>query len=344
MNDQDSLKPFLARVANGDSLDVAQATAAFEVMISGAATPAQIGAFLMGLRVRGETVDEITGGALAMRSRARTIEAPPEAMDIVGTGGDLEGTFNVSTAAALVVAACGVPVAKHGNRAISSRCGSADVLAALGVNLDAGDEGIRRALWEAGICFMFAPRHHGAMRNVAGPRREIGVRTVFNILGPLANPAGVTRMLVGVYDPDWLTPIATVLGNLGVDRAWVVHGEDGIDEITTAGTTLVAELDAGEVRRFSIAPEDAGLARAKPADLLGGEAETNARAINDLLSGETGPFRDIVILNASAALIVAGKVRSLAEGVARSAEAIDGGAAREKLKRLVHLSNRDDGE
>ena len=333
------MKQLIGLVARGERLSIEQARAAFDIMMSGDATPAQIGAFLVGLRVRGETVDEITGGALTMRAKALPIDAPDDAIDVVGTGGDAYGTYNISTATALVVAGCGVPVAKHGNRAFSSRSGSADVLAALGVKLDADITLVQRALGDAGICFMMAPRHHGAMRNVAGPRVELGTRTIFNLLGPISNPAGVKRLLLGVFAREWVEPIAQVLGKLGVDRAWVVHGADGMDELTTTGPTYVAELADGAIRTIEVSPEDAGLARARLDNLLGGDAAGNAAAIRAVLAGEPGPFRDIVLYNTAAALIVADRAEDLKTGVTRAVESIDSGAAQAKLDSLVRISN-----
>jgi anthranilate phosphoribosyltransferase len=338
-DDINDFKSLVARVAAGDRLGVESARAAFNIMMSGDATPAQMGGFLMALRVRGETVDEITGGAQAMRRKAVPIEAPEDAIDVVGTGGDASGTFNISTASALVVAACGVPVAKHGNRAMSSKCGSADVLAALGVNLDADMALVARALKEAGICFMLAPRHHGAMRHVAGTRVELGIRTIFNLLGPISNPAGVKRQLLGVFAEQWVEPLAQVLMKLGSERVWVVHGLDGLDELTTTGPSLVAELREGAVRTFEVSPEDAGLPLAKPEDLKGADAETNLRMLLALLDGEAGPIRDIVLFNSAAALVVADKADSLEAGVALAAAAIDSGQARETCGRLIEISN-----
>ena len=335
----DRMKALLGRVASGEPLTRDEARSAFEIMMSGDATPAQVGGFLMGLRVRGETVDELTGGAQALRERMLKVRAPDDAIDTCGTGGDASGTFNVSTAAAIVVAACGVPVAKHGNRALSSRAGSADILTALGVNIDADVALVERAIRGAGIGFMMAPRHHGAMRHVAGARVELGTRTIFNLLGPLANPAGARRQLMGVFAPEWLEPIAHVLARLGAERAWVVHGADGLDELSTTGPSQVAELRDGTVRTFQVAPEDAGLPRARVDDLKGGDATTNADALRALLDGVRGPYRDIVLLNSAAALIVAGKADDLAAGVARAAEAIDGGAAKAALGGLVAISN-----
>jgi anthranilate phosphoribosyltransferase len=333
------MKALLALVAGGERLSLDQARSAFEIMMSGDATPAQVGGFLIGLRVRGETVDELTGGAEALRERMVEVQAPADAIDTCGTGGDASGTFNVSTAAALVVAACGVPVAKHGNRALSSRAGSADILAALGVNIDVEPSRVERAIREAGIGFMMAPRHHGAMRHVAGARVELGTRTIFNLLGPLANPAGAKRQLLGVFAHDWIEPLAQVLGQLGSERAWVVHGSDGLDELTTTGPSHVAELRAGRVTTFEVTPEEAGLPRARLEDLRGADATTNADALRALLDGVRGPYRDIVLLNSAAALVIADRASDLAAGVARAVEAIDGGAAKAALARLVAISS-----
>jgi anthranilate phosphoribosyltransferase len=332
------MKELIGRVAAGRTLSLDEARDAFDIMMSGDATPAQVGGFLMALRVRGETVDELTGGALAMRERMVKVKAPADAIDTCGTGGDASGTYNVSTAAALVVAACGVPVAKHGNRALSSRAGSADVLAALGVDTDAEVGHVEQAIAGAGIGFMMAPRHHGAMRHVAGVRVELGTRTIFNLLGPLANPASARRQLLGVFAKNWVEPLAHVLGQLGSDRAWVVHGSDGLDEITTTGPSQVAELQGGTVRCFEVTPEQAGLPRGRPEDLRGADAETNAQAIRALLTGAPGPFRDIVLLNAAAALVVAGRADDLRAGVAQAAQAIDSGAADAVLGRLVAIT------
>ena len=338
--DMTDMKALLAKVAAGGRLTEAQAETAFDIMMSGDATPSQMGAFLMALRVRGETVEEITGAARTMRAKARPVKAPEGAIDTVGTGGDGVGTFNVSTATALVVAGCGVPVAKHGNRAFSSKSGSADVLAALGVNLDAEPAVLEDALNEAKICFMMAPRHHGAMRHVAGTRVELGTRTIFNILGPISNPAGVRRQLVGVFAKDWLSPIAQVLGKLGSERAWVVHGSDGLDEITLTGPTRVAELLDGKVRTFEVAPEDAGLPRRSLDELKGGDAEVNAEAMRALLDGAPGPIRDFVLINSAAALVVAGRAKGLRSGADMAATAIDSGRAKAALSLLVQISNR----
>jgi anthranilate phosphoribosyltransferase len=332
-------KTLLAHVATGAPLNLAQARQAFEIMMSGDATPAQIGGFLMALRVRGETVDEITAAASVMREKVLRVDAPMNAIDTCGTGGDASGTFNISTAAAFVVAACGVPVAKHGNRALSSKTGSAEVLIALGVNIETSPELVSECVRKAGLGFMMAPRHHGAMKHVGPTRVELGTRTIFNLLGPLSNPAGTKRQLIGVFAKQWVEPLAQVLGNLGAERAWVVHGSDGLDELTTTGPSYVAALENGQVRSFDIHPADAGLDLAQPVDLLGGDSEANANAIRDLLAGHKGAYRDIVLLNAAAALIVAGKAADLKAGAALGADAIDSGKAVKVLERLIAISN-----
>ena len=336
------LRPLLAEVATGRPLTESEAEAAFDIIMSGNATPSQMGAFLMALRVRGESVDEITGAARVMRAKALTIDAPPGTIDTVGTGGDGSGSFNISTASALVVAGCGVPVAKHGNRAFSSKSGSADVLTALGVNIDADMAIVRRCLWEIGICFMMAPRHHSAMRHVGPTRVELGTRTIFNLLGPLSNPAGARRLLVGVFAPQWVRPMAEVLGRLGAERAWVVHGS-GIDELTTAGVTKVAEFTNGKVIEFDVVPEEAGVKPARIEDLKGGEPAHNAALMRELLGGAHGPLRDIVLLNSAAALVVAGRADNLRDGAELAARAIDSGTARQVLARLVAMTNEGAG-
>ena len=333
------MKDLLGRVATGHPLSEAEAESAFDMIMSGNATPAQIGGFLMALRVRGETVAEITGAARAMRAKALTVQAPPGAVDTCGTGGDASGTYNVSTAAALVVASCGVPVAKHGNRALSSRSGSADVLKALGLNLEAESERVELCMREANIGFLMAPRHHSAMRHVAGPRVELGTRTVFNLLGPLSNPAGTRRQVVGVFGSQWVRPLAEVLGRLGCEHAWVVHGSDGLDELTVTGASDIAEYKDGAVRTFTIEPQDYGLGRWTPADLKGGDAEQNAAAIRRLLDGEPGAFRDIVLLNAGAALYCAGVADTLEEGVMVAQDAQASKLPLEKLKELAHFTS-----
>ncbi|HZS83737.1 MAG TPA: anthranilate phosphoribosyltransferase [Stellaceae bacterium] len=337
-SDMGELKALLGRVAAGERLSEAEAETAFDAMMSGNATPAQMGAFLMGLRVRGETVEEITGAARALRAKALKIEAPPGAMDTCGTGGDGSGTFNISTATALVLAGAGVPVAKHGNRNLSSQCGSADVLAALGVNIDADMALVTRSLWEARIGFLMAPRHHSAMRHVGPTRVELGTRTIFNLLGPLSNPAEVRRQLVGVFAPQWVRPMAEVLGKLGSERAWVFHGS-GLDELTTTGPSQVAELKDGTVRSFEVTPEEFGLKRVALADLKGGNAAENAEMMRALLAGAKGPLRDVVLFSSAAALVIAEKARDLREGMARAAEVIDRGRAAEALAKLVAITN-----
>ena len=331
-------KTLLARLAAGERLSETDSAAAFDAMMSGDATPSQMGAFLMALRMRGETVEEITGAARTMRAKALPIDAPKGAIDTVGTGGDNAGTFNISTAAALVVAGAGVPVAKHGNRNFSSKSGSADILAALGVNLDAGVGAVQRAMHEAGIGFLMAPKYHSATRHVGPTRAELGTRTIFNLLGPISNPAGAKRQLVGVFAPAWVRPIAEVLGKLGSERAWVVHG-DGLDELTTTGVSFVAELKDGKVEAFEVTPEDAGLKRTSLAALKGGEPAENAAKLHALLEGEEGALRDIVLLNAAAALIIAGKAPDLRAGVALAAKAIQSGAAKTALDKLVAITN-----
>ncbi len=307
-------------------------------MMSGDATPSQMGALLMGLRVRGETVDEITGAVTTMRSKMLPVSAPADAVDIVGTGGDGSGSVNVSTCASFVVAGCGVTVAKHGNRALSSKSGAADVLAALGVKIDITPEQVGRCVNEAGIGFMFAPTHHPAMKNVGPTRVELATRTIFNLLGPLSNPAGVKRQMIGVFSRQWVQPLAQVLKNLGAEAVWVVHGSDGLDEITLSGTTAVAQLKNGEITSFEISPEDAGLPRA-PADALkGGDAQANAVALRAVLEGMPGPYRDVALLNAAATLVVAGKAKDLKEGVALGTQSIDSGAAEARLKKLIAVS------
>jgi anthranilate phosphoribosyltransferase len=332
------LRPLLGKVAAGRALTESEAEAAFEIIMSGNATPSQMGAFLMALRVRGETVDEITGAARIMRAKALAIDAPPGTIDTVGTGGDASGTFNISTASALVVAGCGVPVAKHGNRAFSSKSGAADVLTALGVNIECDMALVRQCLWEIGVCFLMAPRHHSAMRHVGPTRVELATRTIFNLLGPLSNPAGTRRQLVGVFAPEWVRPMAEVLGRLGADHAWVVHGS-GIDEITTAGTTNVAEYKGGKVLEFEITPDEAGVKPATLDQLRGGEPAHNAALMRDLLGGSRGPIRDIVLLNSAASLVVAGKVDNLRDGAVMTAMSIDSGAARQVLDKLVAMTN-----
>jgi anthranilate phosphoribosyltransferase len=337
--DPADLKALLAHVAQGRSLSESEAEAAFDIIMSGDATPSQMGAFLMALRVRGETVDEITGAVSAMRSKMLRVTAPAEAIDVVGTGGDGSGSVNVSTCASFIVAGAGVPVAKHGNRALSSRSGAADVLSSLGVKIDLKPEQVGRCVHEAGIGFMFAPAHHPAMKNVGPTRTELATRTIFNLLGPLSNPAGVKRQMVGVFSRQWVQPLAQVLKNLGAEAVWVVHGSDGLDEITLTGPTSVAALENGHIRTFEVTPEEAGLPRVGGEALKGGDADANAIALQSVLDGKPSPFRDVALLNAAAALIVAGRAKTLKEGVVIGTKSLDSGAAAARLKHLIAVSN-----
>ena len=333
------LKPYIAKVAEGRALSRSEAEAAFALLMSGEATPSQIGGFLMALRVRGETVDEMAGAVAVMRANMLKVAAPAEAIDIVGTGGDHAGTLNVSTCAAFVLAGCGMTVAKHGNRALSSRSGAADVLAALGIDVEIKPQRLSEVLAEAGLCFMFAPAHHAAMRFVGPSRVELGTRTIFNLLGPMTNPAGVSRLLVGSFSPHWLVPMAETLRALGTEAAWVVHG-DGLDEMTVCGPTKVAALKNGEIETFTVEPEPLGLKCWPLADIKGGDAQTNAAALRAVLDGQRGAYREIVLLNAAGALVMAGKADDLEAGIVRASEAIDSGKARAALERLVAVTQR----
>lgn len=333
------IKPFIAKAAAGETYSTDEARQVFDIMMAGEATPTQIGAILMALRVRGETIDEIAGAVSAMRGRMTPVDAPEGAIDIVGTGGDASGTYNISTCSALVTAGAGVPVAKHGNRALSSKSGAADVLSALGIDLDIDAAKIGTCIREAGIGFMFAPNHHSAMRHVGPSRVEMGTRTIFNLLGPLCNPASVKHYMLGVFAKEWVEPLAKVLGNLGAGSAWVVHGSDGLDEITTTGPTHVAELKGNKVKTFEVSPSDFGLQTANPAMLKGGSGEDNAVALKAVLRGEPGAYRDIVLANSAAALVVAGKAETIGDAVALAAESIDSGKALATLDRLVSVSN-----
>ena len=341
-NDNQALKPFISRALDS-ALTQAEAEEAFDIIMSGGATASQIGGFLMILRLRGESIEEITGAATIMRAKATKVNPPEGAIDIVGTGGDGRGTLNISTAAALVTASLGVPVAKHGNRAQSSKTGTADVLGLLGVNINAGVAAIERCLAECGIGYMNAPNHHAAMRHVMPARVELGVRTIFNILGPLTNPAGVRRQLTGVFTQHLLRPMAETLRALGSEKAWLVHGMDGTDEISIAAPSYVAALDDGKVTQFQIRPEDAGLPEHPFGEILGGTPQTNAAKMRALLAGEKSPglvaFRHAVVLNTAAALLVAGRTKTLAEGAPLAAAALDDGRARATLERLVKVSN-----
>jgi anthranilate phosphoribosyltransferase len=328
-----NLKPVLGRLALGETLGADAAEAAFGIIMTGEATPAQIAGLLMAMRVRGETVAELTGAVRAMHARMLVVEAPEGAMDVCGTGGDGGGTLNVSTAVTFVLAGIGVPVAKHGNRALSSKSGGADVLTSLGVNTDVALERLPAILRAAGCVFLFAPRHHAALRHAAGPRVELGTRTIFNLLGPLANPARVRRQLTGVFAPQWLRPMAETLRNTGSTDAWLVHGQ-GLDELTLAGPNQVVALHDGALTEFIVTPEEAGLGRAPISAIVGGDPEFNAAALLALLDGARGAYRDTVLLNAAAALIVAGRTTSLRDGVALAQTALDSGAARAALETL----------
>lgn len=334
-----TIRDAIGLVVSGASLTEEQAAAAMEQIMTGEATPAQFGAFVTALRLKGETVDEIAGMARVMRDRARRVQVDGALLDTCGTGGDDSGTFNVSTAAAFVAAGAGARVAKHGNRAMTSRCGSADVLEALGARIDLSPEGVRRCLEEVGIGFMFAPAFHPAMKFAAGPRREIGIRTVFNILGPLTNPAGARAQVLGVASAALAEKMALVLQRLGSEHALVVHGDDGVDEVSVCGPTTVFELANDGVCCYRVHPSDVGLAARPRAALLGGTPAENAAALRSVLAGEPGPLRDFVLMNAAAGLVAYDLAPDLAAGVRRAAAAIDSGAAREKLDRFVEVTN-----
>jgi anthranilate phosphoribosyltransferase len=327
------LKPVLARIALGETLSEPEAEEAFGVIMSGEATQAQIAGLLMAMRVRGETVAELAGATRAMRARMARVAAPPNAMDVCGTGGDNARTLNVSTAVTFVLAGLGVPVAKHGNRALSSRTGGADVLSALGVNVDVPLDRLPTILQRAGCAFLFAPRHHAALRHAAGVRVELGTRTIFNLLGPLANPAGVRRQLVGTFSPHWVQPMAEALLQLGSEKCWVVHGQ-GLDELTLAGPNDVAALDRGSVKLLQVTPEQAGLDRAPIEAIRGGDAAENATALLHLLRGAPGPYRDTVLLNAAAALLIADRTDNLRDGVRQASSCLDNGKALAALNSL----------
>lgn len=336
------LRNFIAQVADGGHLSKDEASRAFQIVMNGGATPAQIAALLMGLHINGETAEEIAGAAITMRAKMEHVSAPGGIIDVCGTGGDAKKggpTLNISTAVALTVAGCGVPVAKHGNKSVSSLSGSADVLAALGVNIQADKERIERCITEAGICFMFAPVFNKSMRHIGPTRQELGIRTVFNLLGPLANPARPKRQLMGVYESSLLEPMARVLRTLESEKAWVVHGGDGMDELTITGVSHVAELSNSEIKVFEITPEDAGLECADADSLRGRSPDGNARELNLLLNGKRSPYRDIVLLNAGAALVVADRVTDIREGVVIASEAIDSGKAKETLADLIMITN-----
>ena len=331
------MKKFL-EIIDDRSLTEDEMIAAMTVIMDGEASEADMAAFLTRLAARGETVDEITGAARVMRVKATTIKAPYGAVDCCGTGGDKSGTYNISTAVALVAAACGVPVAKHGNRAATSKSGAADVLEALGANLDMPREALEESLRTIHFAFLMAPRHHQAMKHVAAVRKQIGTRTIFNLLGPLANPAGTKYQLLGVFDKKWLLPMAEALRKLGSRGAWVVHGSDGLDEITTTGSTHIAILSDGEIKTRELKPDDFGLKTVKPENLWGGDADQNALALRALLEGQEGAYRDIVLANAAAVLCIHGKAKHLTTGVAKAAEAIDSGLAMQTLKDYIAFS------
>ncbi len=333
------LKPLIAKAANGNALSRGEAREAFNIMMSGEATPAQIGGLLMALRVRGETAEEITGAVEAMREKMTRVKAPVGAIDIVGTGGDASGSYNISTCAAFVAAGAGLKVAKHGNRALSSKSGAADVLMALGVKIDVGPEQITRCIDAAGLGFMFAPAHHASMKHVGPSRVELGTRTIFNLLGPLSNPAGVTRQVTGVFSKAWVEPMAQVLNNLGGEGCWICHGEGGFDEIVPTGTTWISELKDGTISSFEVTPESVGLKRSDAGDLKGGDAAHNAEAVRSVLKGEASAFRDAAVMTAGAALLVAGKAKGLRDGVTLAQAAIDSGAGRKAMETLVKISN-----
>lgn len=328
----------LKKIRSGDTLTQEESAQAVTGMISGTATHAQIGAYLMGLAQRGETVDELIGAARVLRDKALTIAAPASAIDCCGTGGDLSGTLNISTAVALVVAACGIPVAKHGNRAASSKSGAADVLEALGVNLDVTPEICEAALEKFNFCFLMAPHHHQALKPLAAIRKELGFRTLFNLMGPLANPAGTKRQLVGVFDRKWVAPLAQVLRELGTEKAWVVHGSDGLDEITLAGETYCAVLDKGRISERILTPEEFGLPLLAAKDIQGGAAFENAIALKSLLEGKMSAYRNIVLANAAAVLMIADAAPDLKQGVALAAKAIDDGKALSVLNGYITFS------
>ncbi|TNE34324.1 MAG: anthranilate phosphoribosyltransferase [Alphaproteobacteria bacterium] len=332
-------KGLIGKIGEGQTLNIEEAKAAFNIILSGDATPSQMGAFLMGLHLRGETVDELIGGVTVLREKATYIKAPENAVDVVGTGGDGHGTYNISTAAAFVTAGAGVPVAKHGNKAASSRSGTADVQAVLGINTECAFELTERAVYEAGIGFMVAYRHHGAMRHVGPTRVELGIRTIFNLLGVMSNPAAVKRQLIGVYDPAWMRPMAETLKELGSKHIWVMHGADGLDELSTTGASQVVEMKNGVITEFDVTPEQYGFARVPLADIKGGTPEENAKALMALLNGAEGPYRDITLLNAGVAIMIGGKCDSVEDGIALARASIDNGTALSAFEKLKSISN-----
>lgn len=333
------LIPLIGKIATGDSLSREEAMSAFDIMMSGNATPSQIGGFLMALRVRGETVDELIGAVTTMRSKMTVVDAPTDAVDIVGTGGDGSGTFNISTGSAFVLAGGGVPVAKHGNKAMSSKSGAGDVLSALGLNLEAGADAIARCIREAGIGFMFAPNHHAAMRFVGASRVELATRTIFNLLGPMSNPAKVSRQMIGVFSPEWVRPMAETLKALGSKHVWVVHGDGGLDEISISGPTNVCMLKDGEIIETLLDPAEVGIKTAPLDAIKGGDAEINSEALKAVLSGENSAHADTILLNAGAGFVVSGKAETWSDGVALARESIESGQAMGALNKLIEVSN-----
>jgi len=335
------IKSFIAYVADGNDLTAEQSQSAFDLLMTGEATSAQVAGFLMSLRVKGESVDEITGAARSMRSKMLTIKAPAGAIDVCGTGGDAKGTLNVSTATAFVVAGAGAIVAKHGNRAASSKSGASDVLGALGIGLEASVDAIEKALAENGTAFLAAPLYHSAMRHVGPTRAELGTRTIFNLLGPLSNPGKVTRQITGVFGREWVEPLAQVLKAIGHEKAWVVHGAEGLDELSISGLSYISELDQGQIKNFEIIPEMAGLERSPIEEIIGGDAAFNAKAMREMLGGKKNAYRDAVVLNSAGALIVAGLTSNLKEGAVIAAKSIDSGAALAKLDGLASYTNKE---
>jgi anthranilate phosphoribosyltransferase len=333
------LKPIIAKAADGKPLSREEARTAFNIMMSGDATPSQIAGLLMALRVRGETVDEITGAVEIMREKMIRVVAPAGAIDIVGTGGDASGSYNISTCAAIVAAGAGLKVAKHGNRALSSRSGAADVLMALGVKIDLTPEKISESIAEAGVGFMFAPAHHSSMKYVGPTRVELGTRTIFNLLGPLSNPAGVKKQITGVFSKAWVEPLAHVLKNLGSEACWICHGEGGLDEIVPSGTTWISELKNGKISSFEVTPESVGLNRSKLEDLKGGDGAQNAIALRAVLQGKKTAFRDAVVMTTGAAMLMDNKAKDYSFGVRLAEKAIDSGAALSALEKLIKVSN-----
>ena len=334
------IKQALQRIGAGKDLTGEEMRSVMNIIMSGEATSSQIGAFLIGMRVKGETVGEIAAAVSILREKMVPVEAPENAMDIVGTGGDAAETYNISTATSLVVASAGIPVAKHGNRAVSSKSGASDVLQALGIDINLPPDRIAECIREVGIGFMFAPAHHPAMKHVGPVRQELGVRTMFNLLGPQSNPAGARRYLLGVYDREWVEPVAAALLANRAVSAWVVHGSDGLDELSTTGPSFVAQIKGGNLTSFEVSPEDVGLPRASLADLKGGDPAHNAAALRGLLEGEKSPYRDIVLFNAAAAFVVANRASDLKQGVELAADEVDSGRARATLDKLVAVSSK----